>query len=68
MRETREKEATVLVIDDEESTCDSCQQALERRGYRAGAAQDGEEGLRLVEELRQFYDGDVVSSRDCDIF
>jgi len=48
----RTREPVVLVIDDEESMREGCRQALEAEGYRAMAAGDGEQGLRLVEQLR----------------
>ena len=40
----------VLVIDDEESICEGCRQTLEGEGFRAAIAQDGAEGLKLVEQ------------------
>jgi NADH-quinone oxidoreductase subunit E len=40
----------VLVIDDEESICEGCRQTLEGEGFRAAIAQDGAEGLKLVEK------------------
>ncbi|MFC1671589.1 4Fe-4S dicluster domain-containing protein [Planctomycetota bacterium] len=45
-------ETTVVVIDDEESMRQGCCQALEEKGFRSRAAEDGESGLRLVEHLK----------------
>jgi len=45
-------EATVAVIDDEESMREGCRQTLEERGYRIEVAASGESGLQLVEESR----------------
>ena len=42
----------VVVIDDEESICEGCRQALEADGYWTATAPDGVQGLRLVEELQ----------------
>ena len=43
---------TVLVIDDEESMHDSCQQVLTREGYSVLTAFYGDEGMGLVREKR----------------
>jgi len=51
-RETASSPTTVVIIDDEESMREGCRQALEEEGYRALAASDGEQGLRLVERLK----------------
>jgi len=45
-------EATIAVIDDEESLREGCRQTLDSEGYRTAVAADGEEGLRVVEQLR----------------
>ena len=42
----------VVVIDDEESIREGCRQVLESEGYRALVANDGAQGIRLVEENR----------------
>ncbi len=39
-------EARVLVIDDEQTVCDSCSRILSEEGYRVQTAHNGEEGLR----------------------
>jgi NADH-quinone oxidoreductase subunit E len=44
--------ADVVVIDDEESIREGCRETLESEGYRAIAATDGMEGLRLVKNTR----------------
>ena len=46
------EESTAVVIDDEESVCEGCRQALAEQGYGTGVARDGEQGLRLVEHSR----------------
>ena len=45
-------EAAVLVIDDEESMREGCRQTLDQEGYRTTVAEDGEAGLRLVEQVK----------------
>ena len=45
-------EAAVAVIDDEESMREGCRQTLSEEGYRAMVAEDGQQGLRLVERDR----------------
>ncbi len=42
------KEANILVIDDEATMRDSCQQALSRDGNRVEAAEDGLKGLAML--------------------
>jgi NADH-quinone oxidoreductase subunit E len=42
----------VVVIDDEESIREGCRQALESEGYLALVANDGAQGIRMVEETR----------------
>ena len=42
----------VIVIDDEESIREGCRQALESEGYRALVANDGIQGIRMVEESK----------------
>ncbi|GAB6277694.1 MAG: hypothetical protein SAMD01599839_22340 [Rectinema sp.] len=42
----------VVVIDDEESIREGCQQALEGKGYRTMVARDGLEGLHVVETTK----------------
>jgi NADH-quinone oxidoreductase subunit E len=44
--------ADVLIIDDEAAIREGCRQTLESEGYRALVAQNGDEGLRLVEKER----------------
>jgi len=41
----------VLVVDDDESMREGCRRILEEDGYRAEAAEDGAQGLRLVGRL-----------------
>ena len=45
-------QATILVIDDEESMRDSCSQLLTKEGYRVETAESGEEGLRKMDEVK----------------
>ncbi|MBN2199252.1 MAG: response regulator [Candidatus Aminicenantes bacterium] len=42
---------TILVIDDEESMRDSCSQIFLKDGFRAETAENGEVGLKKIEEL-----------------
>lgn len=42
----------ILVIDDEEIVRISCKKCLNPEGYEVSAAQNGLEGLRLIEETR----------------
>ena len=51
-RSQRSRMADVVVIDDEESICESCRQTLEDEGYRVAIAHNGIYGLKLVKELR----------------
>ncbi len=45
-------EATVAVIDDEETIREGCRRTLTEKGYRTAVAEDGPRGLRLVEQTR----------------
>ncbi len=45
-------EANVLVIDDEQTICNSCERILSERGYRVRTALNGEEGLEHIEKER----------------
>jgi len=47
-----DRNATILVIDDEEMIRDSCRQILERCGYRVETAAEGHEGLRVLRRRR----------------
>jgi sulfhydrogenase subunit beta (sulfur reductase) len=42
-------EANVLVIDDEQTVCDSCTRILSQEGYRVRTALNGREGLEQIE-------------------
>ena len=44
------EEASILVIDDEESMRDACARVLVREGYQVRTAASGEEGLEMVRE------------------
>ncbi len=44
--------ATILVVDDEPATRDSCCQILTREGYRAEMAEDGQRGLQKIKQLK----------------
>ena len=48
------RQANILVIDDEESMRDSCQQTLSRDGNRVEVAEDGSRGLAMLE--RESFD------------
>lgn len=48
----KEKKATILVIDDEESMRDSCSQILEKEGFCAKTAEDGSLGLQKIEDIK----------------
>lgn len=48
----RARSCDVVVIDDEESIREGCQQVLEGKGYRTMVARDGLEGLHVVEEAK----------------
>jgi len=43
-------EANVLVIDDEQTVCDSCERILSEKGYAVRTSLDGEEGLKHIEK------------------
>jgi len=43
---------TVLIIDDEEVVRDSCTHILKKGNYRIETAEDGEKGLKMVEDLK----------------
>lgn len=45
------KKSTILVIDDEETMRDACQQVLSKNGYDTETSADGTDGLRKVREL-----------------
>jgi len=45
------KKFTILVIDDEETMRDACQQVLSKSGYHIETSADGADGLRKVKEL-----------------
>lgn len=45
----RSRSVDVVVIDDEESIREGCRQALESEGYHALVANDGQQGMRMVE-------------------
>ena len=44
--------AFVLVVDDDESTCDALQRLLSRMGYSAACATNGREALDMSETIR----------------
>jgi CheY-like chemotaxis protein len=44
--------AFVLVVDDDESTCDALQRLLSRMGYTATTAHSGREALDVAETIR----------------
>ena len=45
------KKSTILVIDDEETMRDACQQVLNKSGYHTETSADGADGLRKVREF-----------------
>jgi len=45
------KKSTILVIDDEETMRDVCQQVLRKNGYHIETSADGADGLRKVRQL-----------------
>ncbi len=47
----RESRVTILVVDDEDYTCNLMRRLLEKKGYRVYTAGDGIEGLKLFQEL-----------------
>ena len=44
--------AVVLVVDDDEFTCDAIRRLLSRMGYTTACAQSGADALKLLEEIR----------------
>jgi NADH-quinone oxidoreductase subunit E len=48
----RENPPDVVVIDDEELFTEGCRQTLEMGGYHAAVAQDGPQGLQLVQSVK----------------
>ena len=44
--------ASVLVVDDDESTCDALQRLLSRMGYAAACAHSGHDALEAVHAVR----------------
>ena len=44
--------AVVLVVDDDEFTCDAIQRLLTRMGYTTSCAQNGADALNMVERVR----------------
>jgi len=44
--------AVVLVVDDDEFTCDAIQRLLTRMGYTTACAQSGEDALHLLEAVQ----------------
>ena len=48
------RQANILVIDDEETMRDSCQQTLSRNGNRVAVAEDGSKGLAMLK--RESFD------------
>ena len=44
--------AVVLVVDDDEFTCDAIQRLLGRMGYTTACAQSGEDALHLLETVQ----------------
>jgi DNA-binding NtrC family response regulator len=44
------RQINILVIDDQESMRDSCQQTLCRKGYTVDTADNGEKGLAILKE------------------
>jgi DNA-binding NtrC family response regulator len=47
-----EEKALILVIDDEESMRDSCQQTLVKDGYKVETASDGKTALEKIKETK----------------
>jgi len=45
------KDATILIVDDEESLCDSCSQVYVKDGYSVDVATDGITGLQKVKDI-----------------
>ena len=50
MRESRERDSTILVIDDELGMREGCRRALTPRGLRVSTAENGAEGLHKLRE------------------
>jgi methylenetetrahydrofolate dehydrogenase (NADP+)/methenyltetrahydrofolate cyclohydrolase len=48
----RTEQATILVVDDEQATRDTCCQVLTKDGYRAEMAEDGFSGLQKIREMK----------------
>ncbi len=46
------KDIKIIVIDDEESMREACRQTLNEQGYTTTVAENGEQGLQLLEQLR----------------
>lgn len=44
------RQTNILVIDDEESMCDSCQQTLSRSGHYVETAENGKKGLEILKK------------------
>jgi NADH-quinone oxidoreductase subunit E len=42
----------VVVIDDDESMCEGCRQTLESGGFSAAKASNGEDGIKLVQQIK----------------
>jgi len=52
-------QASILVVDDEETMRDSCCQILSKDGYLVDAARDGESGLQKIKEIKDRGDKEV---------
>jgi signal transduction histidine kinase/DNA-binding response OmpR family regulator len=50
-RQVRGDRQTILVIDDDDDTCDMLRRTFEKDGYSVAVAMSAEEGLRLAREL-----------------
>jgi len=48
----RRGQATILVVDDEETMRDSCCQILSKDGYLVDAAEDGDSGLQKIRDIK----------------
>jgi len=48
----RRGQATILVVDDEETMRDSCCQILSKDGYLVDAAEDGDRGLQKIRDIK----------------
>jgi methylenetetrahydrofolate dehydrogenase (NADP+)/methenyltetrahydrofolate cyclohydrolase len=51
-RHRRQGQATILVVDDEETMRDSCCQILSKDGYLVEAARDGDSGLQKIRDIK----------------